>query len=204
MCLVAGSSLYASCPNITPEMEYQMMSQIDISENMGCADDPAPIDNNDPLALHTLDTICENHHNITLTDGSVWHVGFFWRSKLCGWRSGDQIKLTIHFMNTFNFVKIENLDTNVSVWGSLHLRPDIDSPDARWIVDTYLDSLVELNDGSIFETSREYSPTQSQWGPGNIVFVLSNDDPAFPYVLWNMTWNSIIPSTIYAYPPISN
>jgi hypothetical protein len=200
MLMVAGTSLSAevACPNITPEMEYECLTQMDIVQNTSFSDLV------DPIAMHTLDNVSLNHHKITLTDGSEWKIGYCWRKKLSSWCNGDQLRLSIHLMNTFNLVKIENLHQHSVVWGNLSLRPDSESADVRWIVDTYLDSFIELNDGSVFKADREYSPSQSSWGPGNIVFILSNDDPQFPYVLWNMTWNSIIPSEIYAYPPISN
>jgi hypothetical protein len=200
MFLVAGASLSAevACPNITPEMEYEFLTQMDIVQDLAFSDIV------DPIALHTLDKVSLNHHKITLTDGSEWHVGFFWRKKLSSWCQNDQLRLSIHLMNTFNLVKIENLHQHSVVWGNLALRPDIETVDVRWVVDTYLDSLIELNDGSVFKAMRQYSPLKSEWGSGNIMFVLSNDDPEYPYVLWNMTWNSVIPCQLYSYPPISN
>lgn len=197
MLLVAGASLSAEA-NITPEMEYEFLNQMDISQNTPFSDIA------DPIALHTLDSVSHNHHTITLTDGSVWTIGYFWRNRLNTWCQNDQLRFSLHLMNSFNLVKIENLHQHSVAWGNLSLRPDIDTVDVKWIVDTYLDSLIELNDGSIFKAMREYSPIKSQWGPGNIMFIVSNDHPDYPYILWNLTWNSEIPCQLYSPAPISN
>ncbi len=198
--IVVGSTLSAEACNsdITPEMEYEFLTLKEISDSITCSD----ID--DSIAIHTLSNISANHHILTLTDGSEWKIGIFWRGRLSTWCQNDQLRFTLHLANTFNLVKIENLNQHSVVWGNLHRRSDIETVDVRWIVDTFLDSFVELNDGSIFQTNRDYSPIRSGWGPGNMIFLLSNQEYEYPYVLWNLTWDSIIPSELYSPPIISN
>jgi hypothetical protein len=198
--LVTNSALSADVNGepITAEMEFEILNQKDIAQSLFFCD------GYDPIALHTLQHVSHDHRHITLTDGSVWKVGYFWRGRLETWCQYDQLRMTIHLANSFNLIKIENINQHSVVWGNLHLRSDFETLDARWIVDTYLDNLIELNDGSIFRVMREYSPNLSGWGPGDTMFILSNDDLDFPYMLWNLTWGNLIPCEIYMFPPISN
>ncbi len=120
---------------------------------------------------------------ITLTDLSTWEISYFYSNQDC-WQTGDRLKISYSSFIS-NDMRIENIDRNSAVWGTLKQRPS--SEDRDYIQDIYFEKDVYhiiLESGNHFSSS-----TSNEWSIDETIFILHKDTD---YQLWNLDCNSLL------------
>ncbi len=173
---------------ITEGQEYEMICTKGLNEVSALSS------NIDPVEIHYAASI--NSNILELTDGSLWDTGIWWRGTFKTWQPGDALRISFYRLNIFYIIKIDNLTQNSTLWCSRWAikGPDVESPDARWIVNIDRDTFVELNDGSKFKISPIFSLHSACWEIGDKVIVVSQDNygPDYPFYIANFSADSYI------------
>lgn len=104
-------------PDIDDSEQYQKYKNIlaSISNN---SNGTLSSDDSFYFILSTLDT---NQGSITLVDGSVWQIDWWYRSQLNNWHPED--RLEIFFDTLYRKAKIINVDRQSTAWGQCFTAP---------------------------------------------------------------------------------
>ncbi len=173
---------------MTEEQEYEMICAKGLNEVRSLSR------NIDPVEIHYVASI--NSSILELTDGTLLDTGIWWRDTFKTWQPGDALRISFYKRSLFYKIKIDNLIHHNTVWcHRLPINgPDIERPDARWIVNIESDTVVELNDGSQFNIIPGFSLHKILWKIGDNVMVVSYDkfDTDYPFYIANFSAGSII------------
>lgn len=132
---------------------------------------------------------------ILLEDGSLWDIGWWWQNKVKLWEKGDKIALFYHPLS-LNPIYFKNLDKNQDAWGgpkqlsngNLRLIQSIEELTGQceiyWPEQKGEGQINFLS--SRFEVASKELFQETGWKEGDIVIILGNENPDYPYWIYNV------------------
>lgn len=144
--------------------------------------------------FHRLDSVDSSSGEIFLEDGSVWTSGWWYRSALEKWNSGDRLKITYGTLYSNN-IEIFNVDSGESVWCVWNYLPSDENQDfIKRIINGKLSvepwNELVLNSGWVVR-----GPANKQafvkWNAKDLIYIFHDQNN---YALLNITKNSLVTS----------
>lgn len=152
----------------------------------------------DPLWQHTLVKIYEDCSHIELENGTIWSIGWWWKSEVKKWNVGDVILIDYHlgFEQLFaNPVLFQNISKNATAWGPFQPQYKASSQVVYVVAIEEHQSVLILNDGSRIRAPFSYGIFHN-YQVGDILLAFSVVDSSIdiwtPYAIWNLFENSIV------------
>lgn len=152
--------------------------------------------------VHQIRSIDKDKHEVTLTDGTTWTIGWWWYSKINQWEAGDLISIKCDFEASWYHMELFNASKNQIAWGELE-SIDINASESKWILSFEDHSMtVVLNDGTRLHEDVSIN-LLSGWREGDLIVPLSaREGPSlYLHALWNLTrgelaWTFVILNAI--------
>lgn len=120
-------------------------------------------ESNPPEYFHIFNWVNPFTSVMMLKDGSIWQIGYWYRSTVKKWESRDRLKIYLHseYGINYNFIEVENLERQETVWAFPILMRK--SPHNKQTIKEFskgIDSQeisIILNTGYVFSTSNQKS-----------------------------------------------
>lgn len=133
---------------------------------------------------HFLKSVDQAERIITLSDESLWKIGYLYKGDIENWQEGQRLKISQHSKAYSNDIRIENVDTKTVAWGELKKLPtknDLILRISQSALDIVQGGTIILSSGFIFKGEG------SSWKTRDPLFIFhSNDQEEGMYDLWNL------------------
>lgn len=150
------------------------------------------IHNNKLEYFHIVKEIKYPDSLVILEDGSSWKIGWWYCGKIYDWKPGDRVKMYYQGDNYSNHFELVNIESAITVWGSLNSLP---SPSKQEVIariagqtdpDTY--RKVALQTGWVFLHQQQLA---AGWHVRDTIFIFHNKQSDTSYDLWNLKKNQV-------------
>lgn len=132
--------------------------------------------------------------NLYLSDGSIWKIDWWYRSRTSSWQFEDRLKIYYDFF--YDKIKIENIDRDSIAWGIFNTPPPLAFRDAidriftaKSGVEPY--STLSLKSGWHIKGPTQFSTPFYGWKAKESIFVFHGESG---YTLFNLTRGELIRS----------
>jgi hypothetical protein len=148
-----------------------------------------PSDPTTPLLFpHWVERVKNQGAALVLNDGSTLSIGWWWQSKVRGWKPQDVLKVSFsyEYFNSTNRIKCENITRGEVAWGGFTSCPNFYSPYTLHIQEIRDNIKIILDNGVTLVASPFSTEAVRAFFPNDVVFIFS-DETDETYTLWNVS-----------------